>query len=167
MFFYFVILVIGIFIFFYSLFETYTWSCLYFDRNYYCSDKYRRLQKLTDLMSIYHNLVMMMFGIFIIIYGIQNLTSISDIDDVNTFFYRWIILTCFFDNIFLIFLSIKYNLKDIIYGIETKWKKEKKFTKEHNDEVNLYKGCKRIFKIYPWQVTLSVILTVIIHNLIF
>ena len=161
--FYFVILVIGIFIFSYSLFETYTWGCLCFDRNYYCPDKYRRLQKLTDLMGIYHNLVVMLFSVFIIIYGIQNLTTISDIDDINTFFYRLIILMCFFDYILLMFLSYKHNLKDIIYGIETKWKKENKFTKEHNDEVNLYKGCKRIFIIYPWQLVLTTILTVIIH----
>lgn len=164
--FYLIVFIIGIFITTYSMFDAISWSNLYFDRDYYCPEEYRKTQKTTDILSVFHNIVMMTVGFGVIIFGLQNLTTIFNIEKINDLVFPLIITLCFIDNILQIFISQRNKFEDIVNELAVKWKKEKRYSKSHNDEVNLYRGCKRIMWNYPWQATIGVIVITIIIFLI-
>ena len=49
-------ILLGISTLIYSFFELRVWGSLYFDRDTYCIEKYRKVTKATDLVSCVHNM---------------------------------------------------------------------------------------------------------------
>ena len=63
-------IVLGLSTFIYSLFEIRVWGSLYFDRDTYCIEKFRKDTKTTDLVSCMHNMTKCVFGLTLMVAGL-------------------------------------------------------------------------------------------------
>jgi len=134
-----------VFIGFYAACEVYSFSELYFARDYYCLEKFRLKQKVTDLLSICYNFFVMVFNIFFITLIAEKFGGIYCV--LGSFNYSFYLATLILGIITVVVIEIfkkKYKLKEEKENIHDLWNKEKVFNKEHDHEVNLYRGCKYI-----------------------
>ena len=134
-----------IFVGFYAACEMYSFSELYFARDYYCPEKFRLKQKVTDLVSICYNFFLMTFTIFFVILIAENFgNSYETFEDINNKFY-WATVILGVSTVGIIEVcNRKYSLVQEKDKIHTQWNSEKVFNKEHDHEVNLYRGCKYV-----------------------
>ena len=143
-----IIILLGISTLIYSFFEIRVWGSLYFDRDTFCIEKYRKMTKTTDLVSCMHNITKCVFGITLVIAGLRRWIPESNNDMVNTIVvtsYALLIL----DVIIVEGSTRTRKLRDLRSSIEKQWRKEKRVTPEHDHEVNLYRGTVRVTQKYP------------------
>lgn len=147
------------------MFEVYSWGCLYFDRDIYCIEKYRKMTKITDSVSCFHNITKCVFGIVLFILGIR-----KGIPESNESVVYTLIIICFaflvFDMLVLEGIARIKKIDALSLAIEKQWKSEKRVSNEHDHEVNLYKGILRVMRHYPRQIILMGISIIVIHILI-
>lgn len=55
----------------YSFFEIRVWGGLYFERDYHCIERFRKQNKVTDLVSCIHNIAKCAFGLAVVIAGLK------------------------------------------------------------------------------------------------
>lgn len=142
------IILLGSFIFLYSFFEVRVWGSLFFDRDVYCIEKYRKLTKETDLVSCFHNITQCIFGFTLLLIGMRRWINQSSIGFVNTMLivsFVFIVL----DILIMEGASRVRHLRELRLSIEQQWKSEKRITPEHDHEVNLYRGLVRVTQKYP------------------
>lgn len=138
-----------IFVGFYAACEVYSFSELYFARDYYCVEKFRKKQKVTDLLGIFYNFFVMIFTIFfIILIGEVFGNKYYIYEDFNYKFYWATLILGVLTAFVLEFFKKKYSLVEEKENIHAQWDKEKVFNKEHDQEVNLYRGCKNVTESY-------------------
>ena len=138
-----------IFVGFYAACEVYSFSELYFARDYYCLEKFRKKQKVTDLLSIFYNFFVMIFTIFFIILIAEIFGDMYyTLEDFNHKFYWATLILGVLTTVTLEVSKKKYSLAEEKENIHAQWDKEKVFNKEHDHEVNLYRGCKSVTESY-------------------
>jgi len=159
----FILFLIGGVIFVSSMFNCATYGTLFFDRNYFCIEKFRTVQKATDLISIIHWLACMMFAAFLIFYTVNNYKFNIENNNliINVFWCSFGAVAL--DMIVSGLLITKHKMTTVRDDIMHQWKTQKHITKENNHEVNLYNGCKRVTVDYPKQ-TLFIVITLVIFN---
>ena len=64
-------ILLGLSMLIYSFFEIRVYGSLYFDRDVYCIEKFRKSTKATDLVSCIHNIAKCAFGFTLIIVGLK------------------------------------------------------------------------------------------------
>ena len=145
MFIYAIISIIGIGISLYAFLEVSVWGGLYFDRDYYCIEKYRKLQKQCDLISAFHNVVVSYFGILIAFTG---LIIALNRDDVNL--NPWFIVSfVFFVIDEIILYSCRFTeINKVKVAIKHQWDTQKRVSSENDHEVNMYRGAVRVCDSY-------------------
>ena len=74
----------GVIILIYSFLEAGVWSSLYFDRDVYCIEKFRKITKATDLVSCVHNLAKCPFALALTIAGLTRWIPESNLGIVHT-----------------------------------------------------------------------------------
>ena len=149
MLFYIVISIIGLGISLYSFFEISVWGGLYFDRDYLCIEKYRKPQKLCDVMSALHNAVVSYSGIVLLFAGL-----IMALHKEAIQFRAWFIvafLLFLVDFAALYFLGKHGDILSIKAAIKKQWDNQKKVSMENDHEVNMYRGAVRVCDTYPKQ----------------
>ena len=143
-----IVCIIGAYIFVYSLFEVKTWWCLYFARDYYCIERLRKNTKTTDAVSCVHSAAMMGLGVVLVLTGLRRWIPADNYHLTHS-----ILIICFcllvIDAVVLEGITRTRGLKTIRNETEKKWKSEKVFCKEHDHEVNLYRGVVRVTQSYP------------------
>lgn len=141
------ILIVGVGISLYAFLEISVWGSLYFDRDYRCIEKYRKLQKRSDIISAIHNLFISYSGIVVVFAGVTLLFNRSDINLDWWFFIALVGLVI--DRVILQLSIKKWGMLDIKNEIKNMWKKNKKASAENDHEVNMYRGAERICDKYP------------------
>ena len=159
----FILFLIGGVIFISSMFNCGTYSALFFDRDYYCIEKFRTVQKATDLIGIIHWLACMMFAAFLMFYTVNNYKFNIENNNliINVFWCSFgaVVLDMLVSGL----LITKHKMTTVRDDIMHQWKTQKHITKENNHEVNLYNGCKHVTVDYPKQ-TLFIVIALIIFN---
>lgn len=153
--FYLILFFIGGFIFVTSMFNSGSYGALVFDRNYFCPEKYRKVQKATDIISIVHNVAVMAFGAFVMAFSILHVTVLKGSEyNVNLVhsLYRISLILMVVDFVISIYLNYKHKMANVRDEIWNQWETQKVVTKDNDHEVNLYRGCKRITNTYPYQI---------------
>lgn len=157
----FIVALVGLSLLVYSLFEISVYGELYFDRDYYCIERFRKAQKATDLVSVLHNIAKGFFGFVLVYYAIVMLKSL----EVNP---KWILLTSFslycMDAMVSLFVVWKYSLKNQKESIMQQWKTQKRVTADNDHEVNMYRAAVRVTK-HPLQIIIMVSALLIISFL--
>lgn len=152
---YLILFFIGSFIFVTSMFNCATYGALVFDRNYFCPEKYRKVQKATDIVSIVHNVTGMAFGAFVMAFSILHATVLKggeyNVNLIHSLYRISLILTAI-DITVCLYLSYKHKMANVRDEIWKQWDTQKVVTKDNDHEVNLYRGCKRITTVYPYQI---------------
>ena len=156
---YYFLIVLGIFVFLYSIIEASIYSSLYFDRAIYCPEKFVIKEKASDIVSIIHYLVLVVFGVSCFLTGYNFIHAV----DYNIL--KNIVLICcgfsVVDVLLMFFVDKKYEIKKTAENIQTQWKTQKKITDEHNHEVNMYRAAKR-FEKYKKQSVYSMFVVLIL-----
>ena len=142
------LILLGLSMLVFSLFEIRVWGSLYFDRDTHCVEKYRKATRVTDLVSCIHNLTKCVFGFTLILTGMKTWMPASGMGMVHA------VLVVSFTVLVLDVLVVEgatrvRNLKEIRRSIEEQWRKERRVTPEHDHEVNLYRGTVRVTQLYP------------------
>ncbi len=141
-------IMLGLSMLIYSFFEICVWGSLYFDRDTYCIEKFRKLTKTTDLVSCMHNITKCVFGVTLIVAGLKRWMPVSNIGIANA-----ALMVCFIMLILDILVvegsTRARKLRELRSSIEQQWSKEKRVTPEHDHEVNLYRGTVRVTQQYP------------------
>lgn len=132
----------------YSFFEIRVWGSLYFDRDTYCIEKYRKLTKATDMVSCMHNITKFVFGFTLIVAGLTRWMPVSNIGIAYT------LLLVSFALLILDVIVVEgstqvLKFRELRSSIEQQWRKEKRITHEHDHEVNIYRGTVRVTQLYP------------------
>ena len=160
----FILFLIGGVIFISSMFNCGTYGALFFDRNYYCIEKFREIQKATDLIGIIHWFTCMMFAAFLMFYTVNNFKyNVENNDFVLNMFWFTCMVFAALDMLVSGLLITKHKMTTVRDDIMHQWKTQKHITKENNHEVNLYNGCKHVTVDYPKQ-TSFIVITLIIFN---
>ena len=140
------ITLLGISLLFYSLLESRVYGSLYFDRDHYCIERFRKAQKATDMASFCHNMAKGCFGFLLVAIGLTRLAA----RDVNLggVFFTGFILT-YLDAIVLEFTIRRYRLRETRDAIMRQWDSQKRVTAENDHEVNMYRAARRLTVTYP------------------
>lgn len=132
----------------YSFFEIRVWGSLYFDRDTYCVEKFRKDTKATDLISCMHNMTKCVFGFTLIVAGLKRWMPVSSLGLVYT-----LLIICFallvLDILVIEGSTRARKLRELRSSIEQQWNTEKRISPEHDHEVNLYRGAVRVTRKYP------------------
>lgn len=132
----------------YSFFEIRVWGSLYFDRDTYCIEKFRKDIKATDLVSCMHNMTKCVFGFTLMVVGLKRWMPESSLGIAYT-----LLIVCFallVLDILVVEGSIRTRkLRELRSSIEQQWNAEKRISPEHDHEVNLYRGTVRVTQKYP------------------
>lgn len=141
-------ILLGISTLIYSFFELRVWGSLYFDRDTYCIEKYRKVTKATDLVSCVHNMTKSVFGFTLIVAGLKCWMPVANMKLAYA-----ALIVCFallvLDVLVVEGFTRARKLRELRSSIEQKWSKEKRVTPEHDHEVNLYRGTVRVTQQYP------------------
>lgn len=141
-------ILLGLSMLIYSFFEIQTYGALYFDRDYYCIEKFRKSTKATDLVSCIHNIANCAFGFTLIIVGLKRWMPESSYAVVGaSLLVSFAILVL--DVLVLEGVTRALRLKEIRTSIANQWHTQKHITPENNHEVNLYRGAVRVTQQYP------------------
>ena len=140
------IALLGISLLFYSLLESRVYGSLYFDRDHYCIERFRRAQKATDIASCCHNVAKGCFGFLLVAIGLTRFAA----RDVNLdgIFLMGFSLSCL-DALVLELTTRCYHLKETREAIMQQWKSQKRVTAENDHEVNMYRAARRLTVTYP------------------
>ena len=135
----------------YSCFEIHVWGGLYFDRDSYCIEKFRKITKATDLVSCMHNITRCVFGFTMMLAGMRRWmpeTSLGLVYSTLTVCFAFLVL-----DILVVEGSTRAcKLRELRFAIQQQWRVEKHISPEHNHEVNLYRGTVRVTQQYPKQI---------------
>lgn len=131
----------------YALFEIGVWGDLYFDRDYYCIEKYRSPQKRCDAISVFHNLSASFFGEVVAFTGTVILTGRRDID--LSPWYLGSLSALILDALILFLAVTRSGLPAIRDSIKMQWDTQKRVSDENDHEVNMYRGAVRVCSSYP------------------
>ena len=71
-------ILLGLSILIYSFLEIRVWGSLYIDRDIYCIEKFRKTTKATDLVSCMHNITKCVFGITLIVVGVERWMTVPN-----------------------------------------------------------------------------------------
>lgn len=141
-------IVLGLSTFIYSLFEIRVWGSLYFDRDTYCIEKFRKDTKTTDLVSCMHNMTKCVFGFTLMAAGLKRWMPVASLGSAYT-----LLIVCFALLVLDILVVEGYTrarkLRELRSSIEQQWNTEKRISPEHDHEVNLYRGTVRVTQKYP------------------
>ena len=132
----------------YSYFEIRVWGSLYFDRDTYCIEKFRKATKATDLVSCLHNMTKCVFGVTLIVVGFNRLIPITNTGTANTALIVSYV-TLVLDMVVVELLIHFSRLSELRSSIERQWHIEKHINQDHDHEVNLYRGIVRVTQRYP------------------
>ena len=141
-------ILLGLSMLIYSFFEIRIYGSLFFDRDIYCIEKFRKTTKATDLVSGMHHLAKCTFGFSLIVIGLKRWMPESGYAAAGTSLlisFAALVL----DVLILETVTRTRGLKGIRTAIENQWRKQKHFTPEHDHEVNLYRGTVRVTQQYP------------------
>lgn len=141
----------GVIILICSFLEAGVWSSLYFDRDVYCIEKFRKITKATDLASCVHNLTKCPFALVLTIAGLTRWIPESNLGIVHTTLVVSYVLLVL-DVIMVEAFTRALRLANLRSSFERQWHKEKKVSPEHNHEVNLYRGVVRVTRTFPRQI---------------
>lgn len=141
-------ILLGISTLVYSFFEIRVWGSLYFDRDTYCVEKFRKTTKATDLISCVHNMTKSVFGFTLIVAGLKRWMPVA-----NTGLAYIALIVCFallvVDILIVKGFTRAHKLRELRFAIEQQWHAEKHISPEHDHEVNLYRGTVRVTQKYP------------------
>lgn len=141
-------ILLGLSMLIYSLFEVRVWGSLYLERDTYCIEKFRKTTKITDLISCLHNTTKCVFGFTLIVVDLKRWMSVP-----NTGIANIALIICFvmlvLDMLVGELLTQARGLRELRSSIERQWHNEKRITQEHDHEVNLYRGIVRVTQRYP------------------
>ena len=141
-------ILLGISTLIYSFLELRVWGGLYFDRDTYCIEKYRKVTKATDLVSCTHNMTKSVFGFTLIVAGLKRWMPVANIELAYIAF-----IVCFallvLDVLVVEGLTRARKLRALRFAIEQQWHTEKRISPEHDHEVDLYRGIVRVTQKYP------------------
>lgn len=141
-------ILLGLSMLIYSFFEIRVYGSLYFDRDVYCIEKFRKSTKATDLVSCIHNIAKCAFGFTLIIVGLKRWMPESSYAVVGaSLLVSFAILVL--DVLVLEGVTRALRLKEIRTSIANQWHTQKHITPENNHEVNLYRGAVRVTQQYP------------------
>lgn len=141
-------ILLGLSMLIYSFFEIRVWGSLYFDRDTYCIEKYRKATKATDLVSCMHNITKCVFGLTLILAGLKRWMPVSNIGVAYTALLVSFALLIL-DVIVVEGTTQRRKFRELRSSIEQMWGKERRVTPEHDHEVNLYRGTVRVTQQYP------------------
>lgn len=158
-------ILLGLSILIYSFLEIRVWGSLYIDRDIYCIEKFRKTTKATDLVSCMHNITKCVFGITLIVVGVERWMTVPNTGIANTLLivsYVMLVL----DIVVVELLTQFSRLRELRSSIERQWHNEKRITQEHDHEVNLYKGIVRVTQRYPRHIITMGVCMIILQILI-
>ena len=144
-------ILLGISTLVYSFFEIQVWASLYFDRDYLCIERFRALNKVTDLVSCVHNATKLVFGLVLVIAGLRRWIPAENwglAHNVALVSFGLLVV----DVLVLEGVTRLRGLKELRDEIKAQWRKEKVISKEHDHEVNMYRGTVRVTEQYPKHV---------------
>ena len=146
---FFIFALIGFAVFVWSLLELRVYGSLYFDRDHYCIEKYRKVQKATDAVSFLHNGALCYMGFLMMATPLSRLFGTA----LPT---RMLITAAFaalcLDALVIVAAIRRYQLADVRNSIKTQWKTQKHVTKDINHEVNMYRASVRLTIKYPREI---------------
>ncbi len=141
-------ILIGLSMFLYSFFEISVWGSLFFDRDTYCIEKFRKTTKATDLASCMHNTTKCFFGFTLMLAGLKRWMPMADHTIVHSTLIVSIVLLIL-DILVVEGISQTKKLRELRSSIERQWHKEKRVSEEHDHEVNIYRATVRVTQNYP------------------
>lgn len=161
--FYFIFILIGIYTAGYSFFEMNIHSFLFFNRDISCVEEYKKKEKVTDVISVTHNLVFFFFGIIVFLFGLSNFVTVHDISIKDLVLISSILSVV--DMVSIMTIDKLYDLQNTKNTIINKWKTEKTFGDKHDHEVNMVRAVKR-FDTYKNQSMFSLVTILLILILV-
>lgn len=161
--FYFIFILIGIYTAGYSFFEMNIHSFLFFNRDISCVEEYKKKEKVTDVISVTHNLVFFFFGIIVFLFGLSNFVTVHDISIKDLVLISSILSVV--DMVSIMTIDKLYDLQNTKNTIVNKWKTEKTFGDKHDHEVNMVRAVKR-FDTYKNQSMFSLVTILLILILV-
>lgn len=161
--FYFIFILIGIYTAGYSFFEMNIHSFLFFNRDISCVEEYKKKEKVTDVISVTHNLVFFFFGIIVFLFGLSNFVTVHDISIKNLVLISSVLSVV--DMVSIMTIDKLYDLQNTKNTIVNKWKTEKTFGDKHDHEVNMVRAVKR-FDTYKNQSMFSLVTILLILILV-
>ena len=142
-------ILVGIFTLLRSSGQVYVYSMLYFDRDTYCVEKFRKDSKTSDIVQCVHNTVKAEYGITLILIGLTQWMGWTNVACTA-------IVVCFALLAVSILLaetfSAAYGYRNIIRSIKAQWKAQEHISPDHNHEVNLYRNLMFVTKNIPLEV---------------
>lgn len=144
-------ILLGISTLVYSFFEIRVWGSLYFDRDYLCIERFRAQNKVTDLVSCIHNATKLVFGLVLVMAGLRRWMPVENWGLAHTAALVSFALLIV-DVLTLEGATRLRGLRELRDEIKAQWKKEKRISKEHDHEVNMYRGTVRVTEQYPRHV---------------
>ena len=161
--FYFIFILIGIYTAGYSFFEMNIHSFLFFNRDISCVEEYKKKEKVTDVISVTHNLVFFFFGIIVFLFGLSNFVTVHDISIKDLVLISSVLSVV--DMVSIMTVDKLYDLQNTKNTIINKWKTEKTFGDKHDHEVNMVRAVKR-FDTYRNQSMFSLVTILLILILV-
>lgn len=152
--FYFIFILIGIYTAGYSFFEMNIHSFLFFNRDISCIEEYKKKEKVTDVISVTHNLAFFFFGIIVFLFGLSNFVTVHDISIKHLVLISSVLSAI--DVLSILIIDELYDLQNTKNTIINKWKTEKTFGDKHDHEVNMVRAVKR-FDTYKNQSMFSLV----------
>lgn len=146
----------------YSFFEIRVWGGLYFERDYHCIERFRKQNKVTDLVSCIHNIAKCAFGLAVVIAGLKRWMPEENLGLAHA------VLFVSFGLLVVDVLALEgatrmRGLKQLRSEIRNQWDKEKVVSKDHDHEVNMYRGTVRVTSDYPRHVIIMGVSMIVIE----
>ena len=146
MFFYIIIMIVGLGVLLYSSFEISVWGGLYFDRDYLCIERFRKKQKICDALSTLHNVIVSYVGLVLLFGGL-----IMALHHADIVFYPYLgvgLLLIGVDSLTLNIVSKLCGIDTELTSIKKQWDTQKRVSADNDHEVNMYQGAVRVSRNY-------------------
>ena len=143
------IILLGLSLLIYSLCEINVYVSLYFDRDVYSIEAFRKAEKAGDAAACLHNLAKAGFGLLLLLTGAGRLVQ-QDLP-LGGVFVAVFVLTCL-DALLLEVTIRRFRLKESMAAIQAQWRREKRISANHNHEVDMFRSARALTQKYPRQI---------------
>lgn len=122
------------------------YGSLFFMRNYYCIERFRKAQKATDVVSCVHNAAKCLFAFLALSGGVGGMLH-RDLPLDGIWIAGAVLLLV--DAAVAILITRAYHLREERDAIQAQWDRQKRVSKDNDHEVNMYRGATRVLSAYP------------------
>lgn len=148
-----IMLFAGLWVLVYSFCEIRVWGSLYFDRNYFCIERFRSAQKATDLLSCLHNAMLLLFGFLLVAVALRRCmpeNSVGFVRGLLPLSYALLLL----DALAMECTVRLRGIRGIRDAIQAQWDAQKRVSPDNDHEVNMMRGAERVTRTYPRHVVI-------------